>query len=283
MNTKSDSRLCAVIGHPISHSASPAMHNKAYEEANLDFSYVGIDVHPDDLGPALERFKAEGFKGFNVTVPLKEKIIPFLDDVDSLAVSIGAVNTVVNERGRLVGYNTDGRGFIHALTEDLGFDCRGKRVAIIGAGGAARALAFTLLQAFVSELYILNRTVKRANDLCLDLNNDKVFALDINLDESFSVLEDCDLVINTTSVGMYPLVDACPLSSMEWVSDKHCVVDIIYKPKETLFLKEAGKKGAKLSNGAGMLAGQGMLAYEYFTGQETSYQLMKGEVEKNGK
>jgi shikimate dehydrogenase len=282
MDKSAASKQCAVIGHPISHSASPAMHNKAYKDADLDFSYVAIDVHPDELGATVDSFKAQGLRGFNVTVPHKEKIIPFLDEIDPLAAAIGAVNTVVNVKGHWVGYNTDGLGFLHALVEDLGFDCCAKKVAVIGAGGAARALCFTVLKAGCSALFVLNRTKQRAADLCRDLANPKANILEMNTQSSYTVLSDCDLVINTSSVGMSPDRENCPLSSMAWVSDKQCVVDIIYNPKETLFLKEARSRGARISNGAGMLAGQGMIAFEYFTGQATSYKVMKGEVEKHG-
>jgi shikimate dehydrogenase len=272
--------VCAIIGNPVAHSISPAMQNAAFQDMGLNYVYVPFKVKPEDLSQAIRGVKALNIRGLNVTMPHKVEIIPFLDELDPLAENIGAVNTIVNDSGWLKGYNTDASGFLKALLSE-GIKPEKKNVVILGAGGAARAIAFILLDKG-SNLTILNRHLdlaKRLADRIFQLFRREVIALELgreNLKESLSA---ADILINTTSVGMTPENDNTPVPA-RLLKSKLVVFDIIYNPIKTRLLYEAEKKGAKVIGGLEMLVWQGAAAFELWTGRKAPVQVMKNAALK---
>jgi shikimate dehydrogenase len=271
-------KLFAVLGDPIKHSMSPFMHNELFSLYDLDAHYHPLLVRSDDLGVAVNGLRAIGAAGFNVTVPHKSAIIPFLDRVDHLALEIGAVNTVVNDNGKLVGYNTDGIGFVKGLEQELN-SITDRSVLIIGAGGAARAIYFTLAHKGIKKIDICNRTLKRAEDLIKDCPF-SVNSKPITLEETADKLPDYDLIINTTLIGMFPHMDEQPLSLLT-VNKQAFVCDIIYNPLETKFLLEAKRQSLMTQNGIDMFVFQGALAFEKWTGIFPDIERMKKIVMKH--
>ncbi len=242
---------------------SPVMHNDLFKEYEIDAHYHPFQVKSEDLPSAIKGLKAIGISGFNVTVPHKSSIIPLLDEVDELAHSIGAVNTVVNVNGRFIGYNTDGLGFLTGLTPYTE-TVTGKNILVIGAGGAARAIYFTLGKNKPEKIDIANRSVNKAEELINSCPYETVSKA-LSLEEASKVIGEYDIVIQTTMVGMAPNITEQPLS-LELLSPNALVCDIIYNPLETKFLQEAGKKGAATQNGIDMFVYQGALAFEKWTG-----------------
>ncbi|MFB3160615.1 shikimate dehydrogenase [Neobacillus sp. 179-J 1A1 HS] len=256
-------KLFAVLGYPIGHSMSPIMLNDVLSYYEIDAHYHPFKVSPEELEIAIRGLKVIGISGFNVTIPHKSAIIPFLDTVDDLALSIGAVNTVVNDNGKLVGYNTDGYGFIKGLEPYIS-SFSDKKVLVIGAGGAARAIYFTMAKMKPLALDITNRTVIKATELikaCPFESNSRA----LSLDEAEVQLNEYDVVIQTTMIGMYPNVLETPIS-LKKLNNQALVCDIVYNPLETQFLKEARQKGATVQNGVEMFVYQGALAFEKWTG-----------------
>lgn len=256
-------KLYAVLGDPIGHSMSPIMHNDLLSFYNIDADYLPFHVKPEDLQAAVKGLKAIGAGGFNVTVPHKSTIIPFLDAVDDLALSIGAVNTVVREGNILKGYNTDGYGFIQGLTPFLP-SLAGRKVLIIGAGGAARAIYFTIATKRPEKVDIANRTLERAFELIRDCPY-PIKSEALSFEEVSGKLADYDLIIQTTLIGMSPKVSEQPIH-LNHLNKQAVVSDIIYNPLETQFLLEAKSLGARVQNGIDMFVYQGALAFEKWTG-----------------
>lgn len=257
-------KLYGVIGDPIAHSMSPAMHNDAFSSLGINAHYQAFHIKREDLPAAIKGMKAIGVAGFNVTIPHKTAIIPLLDEVDPLAAAIGAVNTVVNINGRFIGYNTDGEGFIRGLHEEYGQSVLDKRILIIGAGGAARAIYYTFGQQGAKQVDIANRTPDNALQLkesCPYLVETAAFTTE----EAERNLSNYDIIIQTTSIGMFPKVDASPIQLTNIRSDAF-LSDIIYNPAETFMMKEAKKHGARVQNGMKMFVYQGALAFEKWTG-----------------
>jgi shikimate dehydrogenase len=268
-------KLFAVLGDPIGHSMSPIMHNDLLSFYEIDAHYLPFKVKTEDLSAAIKGLKAIGISGFNVTVPHKSSIIPFLDDVDPLALSIGAVNTVVNENGNLIGYNTDGLGFIKGL-EPFITSFTDKKLLIIGAGGGARAIYFTLAKMKPLVVDIANRTINKAAELIEACPFDTTSKA-LSLEEAGQQLAEYDIVIQTTMIGMYPNISELPLS-LENLRAQSLVCDIIYNPLETQFLKEAKQKDATIQNGIDMFVYQGALAFEKWTGIFPDVNRMKENV-----
>ncbi|XJZ26298.1 shikimate dehydrogenase [Bacillota bacterium Lsc_1132] len=268
-------KLFAVLGDPIAHSMSPSMHNDLFSYYHLDAEYLPFQVKQENLHDAVKGLKALGAAGFNVTVPHKSAIIPFLDEIDELALKIGAVNTVVNQAGKLVGYNTDGLGFIKGIEPFLPV-LAGKKALIIGAGGAARAIYFSLAQLTSFSIDIANRTVEKAEKLVQDCpfqNASKA----LSLDQAAGKLADYELIIQTTLIGMHPNLSEQPIS-LDQLREQAIVCDIIYNPLYTLFLQNAKKKGAIVQNGLEMFVYQGALAFEKWTGIFPDVQKMRTNV-----
>ncbi|MFJ7755003.1 shikimate dehydrogenase [Peribacillus muralis] len=257
-------KIYGVMGDPIAHSMSPDIHNDAFEKENIEAVYHHFHVTKEGLQDAVKGMKALGIEGFNITIPHKTAIIPFLDEVDELALAIGAVNTVVNKNGRFIGYNTDGKGFLKSLCDEISGDIKAKKTLVIGAGGAARAIYFTLVNEGVKQVDIANRTKERAAELVSDCPYDKISKA-LSIIEAEQSLSQYDLIIQTTSSGMSPETDHSPLK-LDQLKAGAIVSDIIYNPLQTKLLLEAFEKGAKTQNGLGMFINQAALAFEIWTG-----------------
>lgn len=257
-------KIYGVMGDPIAHSMSPDIHNDAFEKENIEAVYHHFHVTKEGLNDAVKGMKALGIEGFNITIPHKTSIIPFLDEVDELALAIGAVNTVVNKNGRFIGYNTDGKGFFKSLCDEISGDIKAKKTLVIGAGGAARAIYFTLVKEGVKQVDIANRTKERAAQLVSDCPYDKLSKA-LSIIEAEESLSQYDLIIQTTSSGMSPELDHSPLK-VDQLKTGAIVSDIIYNPLQTKLLCEAGEKGAETQNGLGMFINQAALAFEIWTG-----------------
>ncbi|MGE7182828.1 shikimate dehydrogenase [Peribacillus sp. NPDC006672] len=257
-------KIYGVMGDPIAHSMSPDIHNDAFEKENIEAVYHHFHVTKEALNDAVKGMKALGIEGFNITIPHKTSIIPFLDEVDELALAIGAVNTVVNKNGRFIGYNTDGKGFFKSLCDEISGDIKAKKTLVIGAGGAARAIYFTLVKEGVKQVDIANRTKERAAQLVSDCPYDKISKA-LSIIEAEESLSQYDLIIQTTSSGMSPELDHSPLK-VDQLKTGAIVSDIIYNPLQTKLLREAGEKGAVTQNGLGMFINQAALAFEIWTG-----------------
>ncbi|MFQ3548588.1 MAG: shikimate dehydrogenase [Armatimonadota bacterium] len=268
-------KVLGVFGHPIAHSVSPAMHNAAIKALGLDYIYVPFHVLPELLESAVTGTRALNISGFNVTIPHKENVIKYLDDISKTAERIRSVNTVVNKDNKLYGHSTDGEGFIRSLEASFG-NIIGCKTAILGAGGSARAVGYALADANCSIVFF-NRTVKRAVELADELNNyysrKVASALSLSDDLLSESLKDIDLIVNTTSVGMSPDNDGIPISPLFLGSD-HMVYDLVYNPLQTRLVFEALEKGARAANGLGMLVYQGAVAFEMWTGKPAPVDVM---------
>ncbi|MBD8037245.1 shikimate dehydrogenase [Solibacillus sp. A46] len=252
----------AVIGDPIAQSKSPEMHNAWYEEENVDAAYIPVHVKPEHLQQAVASFKLLGTSGWNVTIPHKQTIIPFLDELDELAAKMGAVNTVVRTaEGKLKGYNTDGPGFVKALEQVIGTNKRDAPVLLIGAGGAARGIAFALQLIGYSDITIANRTVENAQQIIDEMSEGRA----ISLEHAEKNLDAFQIFIQTTPAGMSTGDFALPFS-LEKFPAGAIAADIVYNPLMTPFLQAAEQKGATIVNGLGMFVHQGAIAYEYWLG-----------------
>lgn len=253
-----------LIGFPLSHSLSPVMHQAALRELSLPGTYELLETPLELLSERLGQVRRE-FCGVNVTVPHKEHVIPHLDGLSPEARAIGAVNTVVNESGRLIGHNTDAAGFLRGL-EEAGIEYRGKRVLILGAGGAARGIAFAL-KPHAAEIWIRNRTPIRAMELAEEFG--LMFVPEFSLE---GAVRECDLLINTTSVGLKD-PDTSPLPE-GLLPQSGVVVDIVYNPPVTKLLRDAQARGLRTLGGLPMLVWQGALAFELWTGREPDVSVM---------
>lgn len=252
----------AVIGNPISQSMSPSMHDEWFVNNKLDATYIPVHVKEENLEDAVANLKSLGCSGWNVTVPHKSAIIQYLDEIDAFAEQTNAVNTVeVLPNGTLRGSNTDGQGFVRSLEELYGMQCKGKKVLVIGAGGAARGISYALHKAGYGPITFTNRTVEKARQLCTEIPEAK----SLTLAEAEQSLSSYSLIVQTTSVGMNYAQKGLPLNP-ERIAEKAVVADIIYNPLKTEFLIEAEKRGALLLNGTGMFVHQGALAFEKWTG-----------------
>ncbi len=260
LNSKTE--LYAVIGDPISHSLSPDIHNRIYKRLKEDKAYLAMRIPPSELKASIDLLR-NNFKGFNVTIPHKEAIIPYLDELDTTAEIYGAVNTVRVENGRLKGYNTDGYGFIMAM-EAEGFKVEGKKVLLLGAGGAARVVAHELLNKGC-HLTIANRSEEKRERLKAELlahssNKHIITCSPSELKEGYYC------IVNTTPVGMAPLEQQLPLENLEILKASEVVFDLIYNPYKTLLLKAAEEAGCRVLNGFSMLYYQGIKAQEHWRG-----------------
>lgn len=271
-------KLYGVIGDPIAQSMSPIMQGQEFQQLGIHAHYQPFHIKPKDLEDAVKGMKAIGVEGFNITSPHKTAIIPLIDKIDPLAEAIGAVNTVVREDDQFIGYNTDGEGFIKALQADWKEHFDNERVLIIGAGGAAKAIFYTLLSKGIVNIDICNRSVERAEKLILDCPY-QGNSTALSLSSAEAGLGKYDLIIQTTSIGMYPDLSSSPISLDALRSDTF-VSDIIYNPFETAILTGAKQKGAQIQNGLGMFVYQGALAFERWTGIMPDVERMANTVKK---
>jgi len=270
-------RVCGLIGDPVEHSVSPAMHNAALSHLELDYIYLPFRVGEKSLARAIGGVRALGIRGLNVTIPHKVDVIPLLDELDPLAERIGAVNTIVNDNGILKGYNTDAGGFLRALLQK-GVELGGKKVVVLGAGGASRAVCFALA-GNGAELVILNRqqemdwAVRLAASISR-LCGREVKPLELNESNLKIELGDADLLVNATSVGMSPDASQTPVDR-KLLKPGLVVFDVVYNPIKTRLLSEAEEVGARTISGIDMLIWQGALAFEMWTGLKPPVEIMK--------
>ncbi|MUT66282.1 shikimate dehydrogenase [Paenibacillus sp. NEAU-GSW1] len=268
--------LYGVIGDPIRHSRSPIMMNRAFRETGVNGVYAAYHITADKLGDFIAGVKAMGMRGVNVTIPHKLDIMKYLDEIDAGAAAIGAVNTIVNDNGRLTGYNTDGIGYVRSLKEEADPNIAGKRIVVIGAGGASRGIVYALTGENPASITIANRTEDRARELALAFA-DKAELRAVTFDGLQEACLEADIVINTTSVGMHPNTDASPVDA-SWLKPGAVASDLIYNPLKTKFLLEAEKSGCRSHGGLGMFIYQGAYAFEYWTGQAAPVAAMRETV-----
>lgn len=269
MNITPTTKPIGLIGYPLSHSLSPKLHNAIYQKYGIDCVYLAFNTEKERLEDVINGFKSLSFVGFNVTVPYKQSVLPFLDDLDKEAAIIGAVNTVKIENGKLIGYNTDGWGFIGSL-KNKGYNIGGMDVLVLGAGGSARAICVYLAKEGANTINILNRTESNAMALGAHImKNYPHTTVKIINNNNLDHIK-ADIIINTTSVGMWPNVDESPLKGYSFLP-KQLVVDIIYNPLQTKLLKDAKEDGCDTVNGLDMLVGQAVKAIEIFTGVAVDY------------
>jgi shikimate dehydrogenase len=262
----SKTKICMIFGDSVEKSLSPIMHNSAFEDLRIDdqFVFLAANIQASKLKEAINAIKALNIKGVSLTVPHKEKALKYLDEVDRFAEKIGSVNTVINESGVLKGYNTDWLGAIHALKNKTPLD--GKKVAVIGAGGAARAIIYGLTVER-AKVKIYNRTLEKAKALSREFRCSYGFLEELNL------VKDMDIIINASSIGMNNF-DETPIKK-EFIKPQHLVFDIVYIPFETRLLKEAKGQGAKIIYGIEMLLYQGIAQFELFTGKKAPEDVMR--------
>jgi shikimate dehydrogenase len=290
MKISGKTKLIGIFGDPVAHTLSPAMQNAAFESLGMDFVYMPFHVGPAELKAAVGAIRALGMPGVNITIPHKEKVIELLDGLDEDARAIGAVNTVVNREGRLTGYNTDGEGFLRSLAEETGFNPQGKKIIILGAGGAARGILASVLNEKNKKnkkpesVIVANRTFERAEGLVKEFNEKfEDFNLEaIGLDEAAlgPGLKEADLLVNSTSIGMEGGMEGGgghgPLSFIiDKLPDTAVVSDIVYKPIVTELIREADERGLTTHRGLGMLVGQGALSFELWTGEKAPVHVMR--------
>jgi shikimate dehydrogenase len=277
INAKTD--VYAILGNPVFHSMSPLIHNSAFKALGLNSCYVAFNAA--DLKNAVKGIKALGIKGASVTIPHKIEVIKYLDEVDYLAKNIGAVNTIINKDGRLYGTNSDGEGAYKAII-DAEINLSGKKVLIIGSGGASRAVSFTLAsKENLSSLVILGRDINQASLLCDDIKKAtscNSIAADIGSIEKH--IDDTALIINCSPVGMHPNVNESPVDKKHL---KKCsaIFDIVYNPVKTLFLMDAAKAGLITIEGTKMFLNQAIIQFELWTGKKAPYDVMEKVLLEN--
>lgn len=273
----------AIIGYPLGHSLSPAMHNASLRELGIEGSYIALETPPETLEKRIEFFKNEKFNGFNVTIPHKVEIIKFLDNIDNFVKNVGAVNTVIiDENNKFYGYNTDVYGFVYAIPENLRKNFRGQKAAIIGAGGAARAVLAGLTEMDLQEISILARNIEKSLDLQkMILKNFPHIKINFLLLDDNVDLSDCCIVVNTTPLGMQgKYEDISPLNqdTIATLPKNAFVYDIVYKPQKTKFIEYAENQGLNTLNGLDMLILQGAKSFELWTGQKPSVKIIKNSL-----
>lgn len=274
------SELVGVFGYPVAENPTIVMQEAAFKALGLDYRYLTIEVNPEDLETAIAGMKAMNFKGINLTIPHKVTVLNYLDEVAEDAALMGAVNTVVNEGGLLIGENTDGKGFIKALVLDGGTDPEGKSFLVMGAGGAARAICVELALNGAQKITVVSRREEQGRAL-VNLVNDhtQTKAEWFSWTQAYVIPADTDVVVNATPIGLYPDVDPKANIDYDSITHKMIVCDVIPNPPQTAFLKEAQKRGAKTLDGLSMLVYQGAIGFRLWTGQEAPIEVMKAALE----
>lgn len=277
-------RLTALLGSPVAHSISPLMHNEAFQLLDLDYTYLCFEVNEETLPAAVDGLKACGIRGFNLTMPNKNKIVELLDELSLAARLIGAVNTVVNDDGHLTGYNTDGVGYMQAV-KDAGYDITGKTITIMGAGGAATAICAQAALDGVEKIHIFaretsrfwDRTQKLAENINSTLPCKAVLHENKDTAALAQAISESALLLNATSVGMAPNTEGTIIEDTSLYHPDLIVSDVIYNPRETRFLKEAREAGCRTFNGMYMLLYQGAEAFRLWTGKEMPVKEIKAK------
>lgn len=276
MHINGSTDIYGLIGYPVKHTFSPLMHNAAFKTLGINAVYLPFEIKPADLETVMRSTRALGIRGLNVTVPYKEKVLKYLDEIDREAALIKAANTVVVKDGKLKGFNTDGRGFVKSLQEEFGVLPKGKRFFIMGAGGASRAISFSLALQGAGQIVLVDDVADKAIDLAKSLVRHTAcdaVALKKDTKAIKEMILNSDVLVNATPCGMKPhdpkLIDPNLLHK------NLLVYDIIYNPRTTTLLRDARNKGAKTANGIGMLLNQGVLSFSLWTGRKAPVHVMK--------
>ena len=269
-------QVVGVFGQPVAENPTGVMQEAGFAAAGLNWRYLNFEVPPAQLGAAMDAMDALGFRGINLTIPHKVAVIEHLDDLSREARAIGAVNTVRLVDGRKIGENTDGKGFLRGLRTDAGIDPAGKRVVVLGAGGAARAIATELALAGASDLLVVNRSPDRGRTMVEDLRAATGAKAGFQpWTGTFRIPQWCELLVNATSIGLYPDVDAMPDIDLAEASGGMLVADAVFNPPETKLLAAARSRGLATLDGLSMLVYQGVIAFEMWTGQRADEKAMK--------
>ena len=273
--------LVGVLGHPVAENPTCVMQEAAFAALGLPWRYLTMDVAPAFLPDAIRGVRALGMQGINLTIPHKVAVLPLLDEVSPDAARIGAVNTVRRDGNHLIGENTDGKGFLRGLRQEAGLEPAGKNVLLLGAGGAARAIAFELAAAGVGRLAIANRSAERAGALCADLKQRAGLAARFELWTGLcEVGAQVDILVNCTSIGLFPDVAGLPAVDLKEARPDLLVCDVVPNPAETRFIKTARARGLRTLTGLPMLVGQGAIGFEMWTGRPAPEAVMKSALEK---
>src|SRR3990172_6402881 len=282
MNVDGNTKIVGLFGYPVRHTLSPVFHNAAFQAKKLNYIYLPFEVTPQLLSYAIKSLPALGIAGVNITIPHKENVMQYLSGVTNEAMIMGAVNTVSVVDGRLIGYNTDGYGFVTSLKKDLKTELKGKKIMVLGAGGGARAVVLKALMEKVGRVYIgdavKEKVVKLISDVKKVYPDSEVVPYYFKDDEVKGALEEAEILINATPVGMKK--DDPLLIKYEWLKKSLLVFDLIYNPSETKLLKAAKKKGCRCCNGLGMLLHQGAKSFEIWIGEKAPVEVMRRALQK---
>jgi shikimate dehydrogenase len=267
--------LVGVFGYPVAENPTIVMQEAAFKACELNWRYLTIEVYPDDLEDAMKGLRAMNMQGINLTIPHKVEVIKYLDEVADDAALMGAVNTVRRDGDRLIGENTDGKGFLRSLREDAQTDPAGKRVVVLGAGGAARAITVELALAGAQQITVVNRTAERGQAL-VTLLNDKTpaEAAFVAWNGAYAIPADTEVLVNATSIGLFPNVHDRPEIVYDTITAEMIVCDVIPNPPQTPFLAAARERGAQTLDGLGMLVYQGAIGFTMWTGREAPVAVM---------
>jgi shikimate dehydrogenase len=271
--------LVGVFGHPVGENPTVVMQEAAFKELGLNWRYLTIEVLPEDLADAMKGLRAFNMRGVNLTIPHKVEVLKYLDEVAQDARLMGAVNTVRRGGQKLIGENTDGKGFLRSLTEDAHEDPQGKRVVVLGAGGAARAITVELALAGTAYITVVNRSMERGMELT-SLLNDKTptQAAFVQWKGTYEIPSETDILVNATPIGLFPDIDAKPSINYDTITETTTVCDVIPNPPDTSFLHEAEVRGVKTVNGLGMLVYQGAIGFKMWTGLDAPLKVMKNAL-----
>jgi shikimate dehydrogenase len=273
--------LVGVFGYPVAENPTGVMQEAAFQARGLNWRYLTIEVHRQDLADAMVGLRAFNMRGINLTIPHKVSVIQHLDRLSPEAELMGAVNTVVREDDQLVGHNTDGKGFLRSVREDAGVDPGGKRIVFLGAGGAARAMSVELALAGAAHITIVNRTPGRGQELARLLGERTLAeAQFVPWVGEYSLPPEADILVNATSIGLFPDVAEMPPVVMASIRPDLLVCDVIPNPPQTAFLRAAAAQGARTLDGLGMLVYQGAIAFEMWTGVEAPVDVMRQALEE---
>ncbi len=274
-------RLVGVFGHPVAENPGVVIQDAAFKALGLErWRYLTLDVKKEDLGDAVRGLKAFGMRGINCTIPHKIEVMQYLDEISESAKIIGAVNTIVNDGGRLFGDNTDGKGFMMSL-ESVGIDPKGKQVVVLGAGGAARAICVEMALAKAAQITIVNRTAATGEALAEHVEKNTGCACHFEIWEgTYAIPAGTDIIVNSTPIGLYPNVDELPNIDFDTITKDMFVQDVIPNPTETALVREMQKRGIPCGTGAGMLINQAALNIEMWTGKKPDKALMLQALEE---
>jgi len=273
--------LVGVFGYPVAENPTIVMQEAAFEERGLNWRYLTIEVRPEDLEEAIVGLRAFNMQGVNLTIPHKVAVIQYLDRLSPEAELIGAVNTVVRQGAQLVGHNMDGKGFLRSVRDDAGVDPTGKRIVFLGAGGAARAMSVELALVGAAQITIVNRTPSRGQELAKRLSEKTpAEAQFVHWQGEYAVPPEADILVNATSMGLFPQVEEVPAVAMTSIHPPLLVCDVIPNPPRTAFLRAAEARGARTLDGLGMLVYQGAIAFQMWTGVEAPIPVMRRALEE---